>query len=270
MPSAKRLALSVSEYALRFALCDSRKTVDDKALLKSLVEESLLTQEGITALSRDSVSLKRGIEELLTERRMVEDGELARVKGKLLGIPYKSFSPDELSKEILAIIPESTARNYSVVALSRDKNLLVVGMLHPDDVAAQEALRYIAKQERVSLGVYVITKSDLDAALRLYSPFANEIQQAVRSLNVSSDVGTRRVQLEAGGGKMGDEAPIIKIVSTLLKEAVNQKASDIHIEPQRSRLRVRFRVDGRLKEQTSLPAGLQQPVISRVKVLSDL
>ena len=254
--------------------------MDNQILLKSLVDAGRLTQESVSSLTRDSVSLKRDIEDLIVERKLVEDEELAKIKSVILSVPYKLFKVSEIAKEILAIIPEATARAYRVFPLARDKSLLVVGMLHPDDGSAQEALRFIAKQNKVSLGVYLITHADFEAGIRLYAPFSNGIDQAVQSLNISagggssfggkdSEGGIRRVELQAGT-KVAEEAPIIKIVSTLLKEAVQMNASDIHIEPERARLRIRYRVNGALKEQTSLPSALQQPIISRVKILSDL
>ena len=244
--------------------------MDSKILLKSLVDSGSLTQDSVSILLRDSVSLKKDIEDLIVERKLVTDEELAKTKSSILGVPYKLFKAENIVKELLEIMPEATARAYKVFPLERDKNLLVVGMLHPDDGAAQEALRFVAKQNKVSLGVYLITQSDFDTALRLYAPFSNEIQQAVQSLNIKdAEGGIRRVELQAGS-KIAEEAPIIKIVSTLLKEAVQVNASDIHIEPERTRLRIRYRINGNLKEQTSLPAGLQQPIISRVKILSDL
>ncbi len=244
--------------------------MDDKLLLKTLVDANLLAQESASLVLRDSASLRKSAEDIIFERRLVPDAELVKIKSQLLGVPAKSVSSNELSLEILKLIPEATARSYRVIPLSKEKNLLVVGMVSPEDTSAQEALRYIARQQKLSLGVYLISRGDFDAALRLYSPLSNEIQQAVKSLNVAPEASTfKKVKLEAGG-KIVDEAPIIKIVASLLREAVQMKASDIHIEPQKSRLRVRFRVDGRLQEQTSLPAGLYQPVVSRVKVLSDL
>ena len=245
--------------------------MDSRVLLKSLVDGNLLTQEGMAAVLRDAVSLRKSAEDIIVERRLVPEGELARAKAQVLGVPYRAITSSDIGAEILKAIPENTARAYRVAPLSREKNLLVVGMVHPDDPAGQEALRYVARNQKVSLGVYLITQSDFEAILRLYSPLTSEVSQAVKSLNIKDDTSPlhKKVQLEAGA-KMAEEAPIIKIVASLLREAVTMGASDIHIEPQKTRLRVRFRVDGRLQEQTSLPATLHQPVISRVKVLSNL
>jgi len=171
------------------------------------------------------------------------------------------------------LIPEETARNYKIFPVDKSENLLVVGMLNPDDNKAQEALKFIAKQQRVNLGVYLITQSDLDAILRRYSPYGSEVDAAVKSLNLQTGqglVGAQKIiQLEEGM-TVSDEAPVIKLVASTLKEAVWRKASDIHIEPQRDRVRIRFRIDGELQEVSSLPIELHQPVLSRIKVLSNL
>jgi type IV pilus assembly protein PilB len=244
--------------------------MDDKLLLKTLVDANLLAQESASLILRDATTLKKTAEDIIVERRLVPDAELLKIKSQLLGVPAKAFAPEEISADILKYIPEQTARSYKVLPLAREKNLLVIGMVHPEDTSAQEALRYVARQQKVSLGVYLISKNDFDAAVRLYSPMSSEISAAVKSLSLPAEAAPfKKVQLEAGT-KVTEEAPIIKIVASLLREAVNMNASDIHIEPQRSRLRVRFRLDGRLQDQTSLPPALYQPVVSRVKVLSNL
>jgi len=255
----------------RFKIQIELNFMDSRVLLKSLVDASLLTQEGSAAVLRDSTSLGKSAESIIIDRKLVPEEELAKIKSQVLGVPYKAVAAGDISADLLKAVPETTARSYRVIPISREKNLLVVGMVDPDDQSAQEALRYVARQQKVSLGVYLVTKSDFDAVLRLYSPLASEVQQAVRSLNIKDESSLlhRKVQIEAGA-KVAEEAPIIKIVASLLREAVTMNASDIHIEPQKTRLRVRFRVDGRLQEQTSLPATLHQPVISRVKVLSNL
>jgi type IV pilus assembly protein PilB len=119
----------------------------------------------------------------------------------------------------------------------------------------------------------LVTPSDVDLVLRKYTPFSDEVQAAVQALKIRpgqfESSFSKIIQLESGTTVSG-EAPIIRIVSALLKEAVGIGASDIHIEPQRTFLRVRFRVDGDLKEVLQLPMELEQPVVSRVKVLSNL
>ena len=242
--------------------------MNDKQLIEQLVASGFLTKDLGEKLLAEALLAKKRVEDFVYERNAVGELDVAAVKSKILGIPYKKISLDQLSGELMKLVPEETIINYKVIPLSRDQNMLVVGMLHPDDQKAQEALRFIAKQNKISLGVYLITPSDLEAVIRKYSPYTNQIENAVKSLNLKN-VQSKMVKLE-GEMANAEEAPIIKIVASFLKEAVNLGASDIHIEPQRTRLRVRFRVDGVLRDQSSLPVELQQPIISRVKVLSNL
>ncbi|MEK7465160.1 MAG: ATPase, T2SS/T4P/T4SS family [Patescibacteria group bacterium] len=237
----------------------------DQELIKELVKRQLVGEDVADRALRDGAFVNRSAEEILYERKTVEESVVAGVKSELLGIPYKKVNPESIGEELLKIIPQETAVTYRVVPIEKQKKLLVVGMFHPDDLRAQEALKFIAKKEGVSLGIYLITFSDLNAVLRKYAPFESELQAAVREIGkvVEED---EQVELESGGSR--DDAPIIKIVASTLREAVESNASDIHIEPQKNRLRIRFRVDGKLKEISSLPPSLSQPVLSRVKVLA--
>jgi type IV pilus assembly protein PilB len=154
------------------------------------------------------------------------------------------------------------------VPLSLENGLLVVGMLHPDDAKAQEAIKFIARRSRFSLGVYLISYGDWQAALRQYSPYDSEIARAVQSMNIKT--GNVRPITNLEEGVTGEEAPIVKIVGDTFREAVASRASDVHIEPQEKSLRIRFRIDGELVEKKSLPMELAQPIISRIKVISNL
>lgn len=244
--------------------------MDNKTLLQELVKQNILPDEISKKLLQEAALIRKSVEDLIYERRLVSEEKIASVKSQILGIPYKKIKNEEISDEVLKLVPEETVRNYKVVPISRSADLLTVGMLNPDDSRAQEAIKFIAKQLRINLGVYLISPSLWEEILRRYSPFRSEIEAAVKSLNFKTIKDERRVvQLEEGAA-VSEEAPIIKIVASTLKEAVWQKASDIHIEPQRNRLRIRFRVDGELQEVSSMPLELHQPIVSRVKVLSNL
>lgn len=241
----------------------------DQELFKELVKRKILDPTLSERVLKDSQLLGRGAEEFLYERRLVDEEAVAKTKAELLGAPYKKIDPEMIPQSLLQIIPQDTSRNYRVIPLERSPDLLVVGMLRPDDTRAQEALRFIAKRERVSLGVFIVTPSVLSAVWRRYAPFKSEIESAVKEIGVRPREEERLISLEEGA-RSALEAPIIKIVASTLRRAVEINASDVHIEPQRSRLRVRFRVDGKLQEVASLPISLAQPIVSRVKVLSRL
>lgn len=245
--------------------------MDDKKLLDKLSEAGLLSAKMADKLLEEAKVAKKSVEDSIYDRRLVDEEEVAKVKSELLQIPYKKVDASEISDETLKLLPEETVMNYKVVPLGKEKGVLTVGMVHPENQRSQEALRFIAKQKRISLGVYLLTPTNLENIIRRYSSFGSEIQAAVRSLQIKPGKrsGMKKVKLEEAA-VVAEEAPIIKIVSAALKEAVSVGASDIHIEPQRTRLRIRFRVDGVLQETQSLPVELHQSIVSRVKILSNL
>ncbi|MDO8601531.1 MAG: ATPase, T2SS/T4P/T4SS family [bacterium] len=249
--------------------------MDDNRLIKELIDGGFLSPEQGEALLRDAVNFARSVEEIIASKNLVSEKDLAQAKSRILGVPYTAVNLSTIPDDLLQLIPEETAKTYEVVPLHREGSTLIVGMVHPDNQKTQEVLRFVAKQNKVSMGAYVITPSDLSLVLRKYSPFENTFQSAIRSLNIKPDptkgaAGQRIVGLEDRGIGKNEEAPVIKIVASILKEAVNLGASDIHIEPQRKSLRVRLRVDGELQELSSMPVELHQPILSRVKVMSDL
>ncbi|HTY40076.1 MAG TPA: GspE/PulE family protein [Candidatus Paceibacterota bacterium] len=241
-------------------------------LIKELETRRLLSDDDVIKLKRDVLVANRSAEEIIHERHLVDDDKVAELKSQILKVPYQKIDFKSYDPANLQIIPEETARTYGVVPLGRREGVLIAGMMQPDDLRSQEALKFIAHRDHVSLGVYVISYNDWQGVLRLYSPFKSSLQAVVGSLNLKAGEtgGQRVISLEESNAKTGEEAPIIKIVSDTFKEAVQARASDVHVEPQQDYLRIRFRLDGDLKEVAALPVELTQPVTSRIKVISNL
>jgi len=233
-----------------------------------------MSEELAQQITVESSQTGKSVEDILYARHLLDEVSIAETKSKILGIPYQKVKPENITEELLKVIPEETVGAYQVVPMSLKNKVLVVGMIKPWDVKAQEALRFIAKQKKLSLGVYIITPTDFELVARKYSPYQSEIEKAIKSISIKPGSGISAVlspiSIEAKAKNLAEEAPIIKIVSSTLKAAVEEGASDIHIEPQRNRTRVRFRVDGILREVSSFPPELHAAIISRVKILSSL
>lgn len=246
--------------------------MDSKLLLDELVNKKLINEAVQDRLISDAKIAKKHIEDLLFERRLVDDVEVAKIKSAILKVPFKKVDLEKVTSDVLKLIPEDTVLNYKVVPLSKTKDMMLVGMLYPDEEKAQEVLKFLAKQNKIDLGVYLISRGDYDLIRRKYNPYSNDISAALRFITPDKNktLPQRKVVSLEEGDARGEEAPIIKIVATTFREAIIQKASDIHIEPQRDRLRIRFRIDGYLQEILSLPIELQQPIVSRIKVLASL
>ena len=246
--------------------------MDGNTLINSLVAKSLMSAEDGQKVLADSVSIGKTVEDIILERRLVEEVSFAKVKAEIMGVPYSPVDLKSISQDVLKFIPENTATAYRAVPLRLDNGMLVVGMDNPQDPKAKDALRFIAKQHQVSLGVYLITRSDFEGVLRKYAPYETEVAKAIKSLADESEAREgeiRRASIDSGV-EVVEEAPIIKIVSSTLRSGVEQGASDIHIEPQRDRMRIRFRVDGELKEVSSFPLKIHDAVLARIKVLTNL
>ncbi len=242
--------------------------MDDQKLFDVLVEAGVVERQIADRLLQSAKLSGKNAEEFLYIERAADEEAVAKVKSKLSGVPYRRIDPAAIPDDVLQLVPYETSRTYQVTPVEKEGGMLVVGMLHPDDAEAQNALTFIAKRERVSLGVYLTTPSVLRAVWRRYMPYESEIEAAVKELGDVSKEG-EIVGLEQGI-QTSQNAPIIKIVASTLRQAVDVNASDIHIEPQRTHLRIRFRVDGDLHSVATLPVGLSRPLVSRVKVLSRL
>ena len=236
--------------------------------MNELKSRGILEEKTIAQLRRESILSGKSAEAIINEKRLADDRTVAEAKADILKIPYYKLDAQKIDEALLALIPEDTARTYGVSPIEKKDDLLVVGMVYPDDTRAQEALKFIARRNRLNLGVYVISYADWQQVLRRYSPYKSEVAEAVRSLNLDTEKSKKLIDIEASSGS--EDAPVIRIVADTLREAVQSEASDIHIEPEENYLRVRFRISGDLRESASLPLELAPSVISRIKVMSNL
>ena len=149
--------------------------MENKLLIDALIKEGLIDAESGRKTLQEAAMARRPVEEMVQERRLVDEDKLAALKSRLLGIPYKKIDPAGITDDLLKSFPEETVRNYKVIPISAQGDLLVAGMINPDDAMAQEALKFIAKQKRLNLGVYIITPSVWETILRRYSPYRSMV-----------------------------------------------------------------------------------------------
>ncbi|HPC37467.1 MAG TPA: ATPase, T2SS/T4P/T4SS family [Candidatus Paceibacterota bacterium] len=253
--------------------------IPNKTIIELLIKNQKIDQAIADKLLKESQSLNKSVEEILYERNIISEKDLAQIKGDYYKIPVKYFTKEDIiPNEILNIIPEDVARTHQMIAFKKEGDTLHVAMFHPDNLQAQDVLKFIAKQQKVNIAVYLITKSDLDNILKNYRSFATRLKEIQSSVEIFKSQSKpshqsyqqRVVRIDEASGIIAEEAPIIKIVTTVLEEAISSNASDIHIEPMQSKLRIRFRLDGNLKEMLALPLELQPAIVARIKILSNL
>ncbi len=238
-----------------------------------LVKKKFFTKEEAAQLKEEVVQTGKTLEDLLAAQGALREAEFFRWKGEALGIPFRKDLPEDISHDILSIIPRESADFYKIMPLGiQSSNVLEVGMVYPENPQAQEALKFLVRQQKLASRVYLITLSDFKKNFGKYQAVEKEVKQALESLEKDitlEDKGAPRAN-KGEFDRLVEEAPTIKIVSVILRQAVEGKASDIHIEPSRDCLRIRYRLDGVLYPSLVLPLQVHPAVVGRIKILSRL
>jgi type IV pilus assembly protein PilB len=241
-------------------------------LVQQLLQRNIINKEKATSLEFEIKNSGRKEEEVILEKRIVSENFLFNLKSENLKIALREVAPEDVSLKILEIIPEESIKYYQMIPIGRKDDALEVGMVYPEDLKAQEALKFLTRQEKVSYQVFLIAPTTLNNLLKQYRTLKKEISKALEELEEEIKVGKVKAEPLAAAEveRLVEEAPISKVVAVVLRHAVEGKASDIHIEPTRDKLRVRFRLDGVLHSSLLLPMRVHQAVVARVKILSNL
>jgi len=181
---------------------------------------------------------------------------------------------EKIPDEVSGIIPPETVSFYKIMPFKKKGNVLHVAMVEPQDITALEALKFIAQRYKLQIKIYQITQNDFNQAFKQYGDIEEEAEEVLGALEEQAkkekatlgDQETKEEKLK----RIAQEAPISKMVAVILRHAIEGRASDIHIEPEEKKLRVRFRIDGVLQTGLTLPKRIHPAVVSRIKILSNL
>jgi type IV pilus assembly protein PilB len=244
------------------------QTGQAQTVLDLLVADHTLTPEQYEEVRTKSVNQNVSPEVVLAETNYASERKIAEAKAKLLGVPFISLTDTTFSPAALNFIPRAVAERFSLIPFLFDdtSKTLSVAMSNPSDI---EALQFVQQKTGLNLKSYAAATSEITQAIsdQYRQELVSEVGAALKETEEMSQTKT------IDSAKIADiikEAPIAKIVSTILEYAVTSKSSDVHIEPQEDRVRVRYRVDGILYDKLSLPKGVREAVISRIKILSSM
>lgn len=236
-------------------------------LLTILTADAHLTQAQADAIRLESLNTGTPVETLLAKRQLVPDAILIQARAKALNIPFIALEGKAISPDVVEYIPEPVARRYVLIPFSFDTPTKVLSVAMQDPLDFQ-VIEFLEKKSGKTIKPYMATSEDIVSHIdELYNQNLGADVTAALKETTPSAIKTYEA------GKLGEvirEAPIAQIVSAVLEQAMRIRASDIHIEPQIGDTRVRYRVDGILQERLALPRGLQDAVVSRIKILADL
>lgn len=241
-------------------------------LIDKLVEKGLLTKDKAASLRAEIEQSGKKEEEAILESAAIPETTLFEAKSEFFKIPLKQVDPEKISPDMLEVIPEETARYYQMIPLAKSAKTLEIGMVYPEDLKAQEALKFIFRRQKQNYKVFLISSSTFKSVLKKYRNQEKQVGMALEELETELQEETvkKRASTVAEFERMAEEAPITKIVAVVLRNAVEGLASDIHIEPTKNKLRVRFRLLGVLHPSLFLPLKIHPAVIARIKILSNL
>jgi type IV pilus assembly protein PilB len=204
-----------------------------------------------------------------------------------LSVPMRELGTESIPYEVLRLIPEESARFYKFVPLSVTDGVLEVGMVDPNDIKGIDALNFISRKTGTPFKLFRVSEEDFEKVMEMYRGLGSDVDRAItdmatqdntklaeqdtpESLDLGSSINRLEKQSTAVNDAILEDAPAIKLVSTILRYAIDGHASDIHIEPSQDGVRVRYRVDGILHTSVVLPASSHRAIVARVKVLASI
>jgi len=240
-------------------------------LIDELTRTESLTPEVLNEAEKEAVKSEKDLGEVLVSKKVIDDAELLRIKSSIYQLPAVDLSGAEVNRELLNYISEEIINFYKVIPFAKENSILRVGLVNPENIDALEALKFIASDKELTVEKYLISYKDFDNFSRSFRTLTTEIGKALESL--SEEISQKELKItEKTGGieEITAEAPVTRIVAVVVKHAVETRASDIHIEPFETKIRIRFRIDGLLQTVLSLPRSLLSALVTRIKILADL
>lgn len=226
-----------------------------------LFEAGMLTDKQLAEALAVQKQTKERLGDVLINRHYITEKQLIEVLEFQLGIPHVSLVKQKIDQSILSVIPESLAKRYLVFPLRKERNKLVVAMADPLDYYAIDDLR-------MSTGFQIEPAIAAKEEVRLYIDRYYGMQEMFDEalLAVTAEAGPSAVEAEL----VDDDSPVVRMVNQILTQAVAQRASDVHFDPAVDGLRVRFRIDGTMRPERTLPKSMQSVVVSRLKIMANL
>lgn len=236
------------------------------ALAEVLLASGQVTRDEMAAALRESNSTGRSLGEILGELGLVTEEDLIRAMAHEIGLEFVDLNEFEIDPDAVALIPEAMARRHRVLAIGFRDDVPVVGMANPSDVFALDDLRTVIGRE---VDTVVCSEGQINDYIQRHYRRDQETDLAARTAAHATAPGSHQAFI-TDLHQVVDDAPIVKYVNLILRQALNERASDIHIDPTSDDLRVRFRIDGVLHDVTRSPKAIQAGVTTRLKVMASL
>ncbi len=248
-------------------------------LIDLLAQKGALTS-AVARQAKEEVEQSHQIPEAVLARLGVPKEKILEVKGEYLGVPVRSIPNPAIPFDVLKYLPEESAGFYKMIPLAVQDGALEVGIVDPENFEARDALNFISSKDNIPYKLFLISEEDYTKAMECYKGLSGEVTKALTELETDlSDEEKEIAKEEANAENLShkinqtniiEDAPVTKIVATILRYAIEGEASDVHIEPLSDKVRVRFRLDGVLHTSLILPPKVLNAVVARIKILCNM
>ena len=233
-----------------------------------LLAEHLINQAQYSDIKFKAATLGETEDQIVESLNIVNEEKLAEVRARFLGVPYISLDSTSFSPQALGFVSQAVVQRFNIIPFAYDERTrtLLMAMANPADL---DAISFVRQKTGLNVKAFAASPNAIKQAIDIQyrQELVGQVGEALKEteeLHATKTVDSTQI------AQIIKEAPIAKIVSTILEYAVKSRASDIHIEPQEERVRVRYRIDGILYDRLSLPKSVQESVVSRIKILSEM
>lgn len=246
--------------------------IDESQLESFIIDSGLVSKKDLAEVKSVATTRGTNIGEILVSRGLLTSDDLRRAQAYILGIPFVDLKNQKIDFSVLSLIPEPIARNHNIIAFKKGKDSLEVAMLNTENLTA---IDFVKKKVGLKILPRLTDEESMKWALLSYqktlkAEFGDIIQREAGTLKMVSEKPEGDTTSEDELKKLAEDIPVVRIVDTLLKHAILQDASDIHIEPEENQVLVRYRIDGLLRDAMVLPKNTASGITARIKVLSNL
>ncbi|MFA7088216.1 MAG: GspE/PulE family protein [Patescibacteria group bacterium] len=243
----------------------------NEKLLNLLQSKNIIDASKAAEIKKLISKSKEDLSVFLIGQKILDEEKLTELKAEVYSLPYYNLIQEEVPESILNFLPEEIARTYKIICFGRENKSLKVGLVEPD-LKSMEAVNFLAADERLQVQYFLISNASWQKIFKQYQKIEQEISSAleVKAKEEGEELVTVKSENEGVSEEDINSAPVSRIVSVIIRHAVEAHASDIHIEPFANDSRVRYRIDGILHTSLTLPKSIHNAIIARIKVLAKL
>lgn len=243
-------------------------TIDfSTTLLERLQQQNILVPQQVAQVLQTQPQPSAALAELEANHTVTAE-QIAKAKAEVLNIPFVDLTGQQISPDVLEVVPPEIAENYQLVPFKLEGGIVSVACVVPEDYRAVEVLDFIGRQQKLRFQYFSATSQSVHQALRQYGNLDSTVQNAIAT--TTTDEVELNSDAAAGDNEVVHTAPVTKMVQVILKHAIEGQSSDVHIEPVGKESRVRYRVDGVLHTSLVLPLKVHKSLVARIKVLANM